>query len=169
MLRSRKRAGGVAVSALLCGMILSARSAGAQDVSGRIDALQQLNGSVESLVKRVAQSVVQVIVTSYGPVERGDGAETDGEGRSVDLVDAAHGQPEANEEVVFILCGRLDEVDLVIAADHPLDDLGRGINLAVDQENRTGEVQAHLHRHGVLRPCGPAGQQPENYQSIQSF
>jgi serine protease Do len=39
--------------------------------------LQQLNGSVESLVQRVAQSVVQVIVTSYGAVEKGIGAETD--------------------------------------------------------------------------------------------
>jgi S1-C subfamily serine protease len=77
MLRSERRAGFVAVSALVCGMTLSARSADAQDATGRIDALQQLNGSVESLVHRVAQSVVQVMVTSYGPVEKGNGAETD--------------------------------------------------------------------------------------------
>ena len=77
MLRSGSRAGCVVVSALLCGMTLSARSADAQDVTGRIDALQQLNGSVESLVQRVAQSVVQVIVTSYGAVKQSNGAETD--------------------------------------------------------------------------------------------
>jgi serine protease Do len=77
MLRSDKRGGFVVVAALLCGVTLSARSADAQDVIGRIDALQQLNGSVESLVRRVAQSVVQVIATSYGPTEKGDGAETD--------------------------------------------------------------------------------------------
>ena len=71
MLRSERRASVVAVSALF------ARSADAQDAIGRIDALQQLNGSVESLVQRVAESVVQVIVTSYGPVEKGSGAETD--------------------------------------------------------------------------------------------
>ena len=35
-----------------------------------LDALQQLNGSVATLVKRVSQSVVQVIVTSYGPVDQ---------------------------------------------------------------------------------------------------
>src|SRR5258707_12756135 len=77
MLRSGRRAGCAVVSALLCGMTLSARSAAAQGAAGRIDALQQLNGSVESLVRRVAQSVVQLIVTSYGPVEKAHGAETD--------------------------------------------------------------------------------------------
>ncbi len=77
MLRSERRVGFVAVSALLCGMTLSARSADAQSGTARIDALQQLNGSVESLVQRVAQSVVQVIATSYGPTEKTNGAETD--------------------------------------------------------------------------------------------
>jgi serine protease Do len=77
MLRSRSRTGSVVVSALVCGMILSARSTAAQGAPRRIDALQQLNGSVETLVQRVAQSVVQVIVTSYGPVQKDSGAETD--------------------------------------------------------------------------------------------
>lgn len=39
--------------------------------------LQQLNGSVESLVERVSQSVVQVLVTSYGPVDDGNRAAAD--------------------------------------------------------------------------------------------
>ena len=36
-----------------------------------------MNGSVESLVRRVSQSVVQVILTSYGPMEKSDRADTD--------------------------------------------------------------------------------------------
>jgi serine protease Do len=39
--------------------------------------LQQLNGSVESLVERVSQSVVQILVTSYGPVDDGNRAAAD--------------------------------------------------------------------------------------------
>ena len=54
MLRSETHVGCVAVSALLCVVTLSARSADTQDGIGRIDALQQLNGSAESLVRRKA-------------------------------------------------------------------------------------------------------------------
>lgn len=39
-----------------------------QGASDSLDALQQLNRSVESLVTRVSKSVVQVLVTTYGPV-----------------------------------------------------------------------------------------------------
>lgn len=39
-----------------------------QRVGSRLDALQQLNTSVESLVTRVSRSVVQVLVTSYEPL-----------------------------------------------------------------------------------------------------
>jgi serine protease Do len=63
--------------ALLSGVCLWARSADAQGATGRLDALQQLNGSVEVLVQRVAQSVVQVVVTSSGPVEEGNRTDTD--------------------------------------------------------------------------------------------
>lgn len=41
----------------------------------RLDALQQLNGSVESLVARVSRSVVQVLVTTYGPVSERNGTD----------------------------------------------------------------------------------------------
>jgi serine protease Do len=135
MLRSRKRAGGVAVSALLCGMILSAGAADAQDASGRIDALQQLNGSVESLVKRVAQSVVQVIVTSYGPADRGDGAETDlavgrqrtvGSGIAVEsdgyIVTNAH-VIRHSKRIEIVLPGRGRTVDATIVGVAPEIDL----------------------------------------------
>jgi len=48
----------------------------AQTTTGKVDAdpLHQLNNSVRALVKRVTPSVVQVLVTGYGPVEgaRGD-------------------------------------------------------------------------------------------------
>jgi serine protease Do len=42
-----------------------------------LDALEQLNGSVEALVSRVSASVVQVLVTSYGPVDEHGHDETD--------------------------------------------------------------------------------------------
>jgi serine protease Do len=49
----------------------------AQEPATRLDPLLQLNGSVESLVRRVSQSVVQVVVTSYGPMEKSDRADAD--------------------------------------------------------------------------------------------
>ena len=72
---SRQRA--TVLAALLCGLSGVARSVQAQDTAGRIDALQQLNGSVESLVRRVSQSVVQILVTSYGPVDENVHTDTD--------------------------------------------------------------------------------------------
>ena len=48
-----------------------------RETSGHVDALVQLNGSVEALVTRVSQSAVQVLVTSYGPVEATDRNDTD--------------------------------------------------------------------------------------------
>src|SRR6266496_1486553 len=63
----------LAVSGVLLG---SQRLAFAADDAGRIDVLQQLNGALESLVQRTAPSVVQVLVTSYGPLrEEGRGAD----------------------------------------------------------------------------------------------
>jgi serine protease Do len=41
------------------------------------DALHQLSSSVEELVKRVSPSVVQVLVTGFGPTEEGAGGETE--------------------------------------------------------------------------------------------
>ena len=72
MSRTRSRIGKAVVSAaVLCGVVLSARSAGAQGATGRFDALQELNGSVEALVQRVEQSVVQVLVTTGTPRQEG--------------------------------------------------------------------------------------------------
>jgi serine protease Do len=77
MKKQRRRFGSAALLAtcLLAGAI--ARPAAAQDAGHRLDALRSLNASVESLVKRVSQSVVQVLVTSYGPVEESGRANTD--------------------------------------------------------------------------------------------
>ena len=50
-------------------LLAPARPAQAQQSAPSLDALQQLNGSVAALVARVSQSVVQVLVTSYGPVD----------------------------------------------------------------------------------------------------
>ena len=58
---------GVAVLALVADS--SALAQGQRPVP-RLDALQQLNVSVESLVSRVSLSVVQVLVSTYEPVDR---------------------------------------------------------------------------------------------------
>jgi serine protease Do len=63
---------GVALMLLLTGAV-----ADAQESVRRVDALQELNGSVASLVRGVSRSVVQVLVTSYGPVEESSRTETD--------------------------------------------------------------------------------------------
>ncbi len=64
---------------------------------------------------------------------------------------------------------RLDEVDLVRASHDPLNNLWTGVELSVDQENGARDTQPYLDRNSALRPHGPAGQQPEDRQSIQSF
>lgn len=46
-----------------------------QAATNRLDALQELNRSVESLVARVSRSVVQVLVTTYGPVNERSGVD----------------------------------------------------------------------------------------------
>jgi serine protease Do len=134
-LRSERRVGFAAVSALLCGMTLSARSADAQSATARIDALQQLNGSVESLVQRVAQSVVQVIATGYGPTEKGNGAETDlavgrqrtvGSGIAIEsdgyIVTNAH-VIRNSRRIQIVLPGRGRTVDAAIVGVAPEIDL----------------------------------------------
>lgn len=62
----------------VCLLCLSvAPSVSAQSVTAKVDfdPLHQLNNSVRALVKRVTPSVVQVLVTGYGPVE-GSGGNT---------------------------------------------------------------------------------------------
>ena len=66
-----------AIAACVLGLTLQSSPVRAQEPTGHLDALQQLNGSVAALVKRVSQSVVQVIVTSYGPVDQSNGSNTD--------------------------------------------------------------------------------------------
>src|SRR5438093_1164723 len=64
-------------SMVACVVSVLASPAAAQDAVRRLDALQSLNSSVESLVEHVSKSVVQVLVTSYGPVEAGSRSDTD--------------------------------------------------------------------------------------------
>jgi serine protease Do len=66
-----------AVMALAMSVALSATPARAQERDPRGGALEQLNGLVESLVQSVSQSVVQVLVTSYGPVDDAGRTNTD--------------------------------------------------------------------------------------------
>src|SRR5262249_55276909 len=71
------RAARVICAACTLGLNLQAQPARAQDTANRLDALQQLNSSIAALTKRVSQSVVQVMVTSYGPVDQNSGTNTD--------------------------------------------------------------------------------------------
>ena len=71
------RIGKSAVMVLAMTVALSATQARAQERDARTGALEQLNGLVESLVQGVSQSVVQVLVTSYGPVDDAGRTNTD--------------------------------------------------------------------------------------------
>src|SRR5262245_11176688 len=64
----------IALAVTIC--LLPAPHVAAQETSDH-DPLRLLNASIESLVRRVSASVVQVMVTSYGPVESGNPANTD--------------------------------------------------------------------------------------------
>src|SRR4051794_5696357 len=66
---------GAAIAASML-MQLSAPPVEAQ-TTGRLNALQQLNSSVTEMVGSVSRSVVQVVVTSYGPVNLPARNETD--------------------------------------------------------------------------------------------
>src|SRR5262245_11446381 len=56
-------------------LLLLARASSAQPAHAQrpISALRELNSSVEALLRRVSPSVVQVVVTGYGPREGGSG------------------------------------------------------------------------------------------------
>lgn len=58
----------------LLSLSLLASTAGAQDRS--LDNLRNLNRSVDALIKKVSPSVVQILVTGYGPLEEGDHGST---------------------------------------------------------------------------------------------
>src|SRR6185312_3268243 len=57
----------------LVSLLISPRVSAQTTAKGDLDPLHQLNNSVRALVKRVTPSVVQVLVTGYGPVEGGRG------------------------------------------------------------------------------------------------
>jgi len=67
--------GAATATALL--LYLTAQTAAAQERSLHASALQQLNGSVAAMVGSVSRSVVQVVVTSYGPVDHSSRTDTD--------------------------------------------------------------------------------------------
>jgi len=56
-----------------CFLFVSGLSAQTPSRAGAPDSLHQLSSSVEALVRRVSPSVVQVLVTGYGPLEEGRG------------------------------------------------------------------------------------------------
>src|SRR5260370_20881571 len=58
------------VSAL--GLFLSLPSVRGQSSGAATDELRKLNESAGALIKKVSPSVVQILVTGYGPLEEGD-------------------------------------------------------------------------------------------------
>src|SRR5712671_6736255 len=58
------------VSAL--SLFLSSPSVRGQSSGGGTDELRKLNESASALIKRVSPSVVQILVTGYGPLEEGE-------------------------------------------------------------------------------------------------
>src|ERR1700740_418032 len=62
------------VLALIFFSCLATRIVSAKDRSP--ENLQKLNQSVDALIKRVSPSVVQILVTGYGPLEEGDRGNT---------------------------------------------------------------------------------------------
>src|SRR3981189_4007845 len=60
----------------LCGsalfLLVHLPAAGAQSRDHSTDALRKLNESVDALIKKVSPSVVQVLVTGYGPLADGE-------------------------------------------------------------------------------------------------
>lgn len=69
MLVTKPTTRSIVMAAVLLLIAGSTALAQGQGTGRPLDALQQLNGSVESLVTRVSRSVVQVLVTTYEPVE----------------------------------------------------------------------------------------------------
>jgi len=64
----------------LCGsalfLLVRLPPAGAQSRDHSTDALRKLNESVDALIKKVSPSVVQILVTGYGPLEEGEHGNT---------------------------------------------------------------------------------------------
>jgi serine protease Do len=72
--RFHLRMGYLVRTAILSLAALSSTAARAQDRSG--DALHKLNESVDALIKKVSPSVVQILVTGYGPLESSEHGNT---------------------------------------------------------------------------------------------
>src|SRR5437588_412493 len=72
--RPRQRCRPLLVAAVLVFLGPAARVARAQDRA--LDDFGKLNQSVDALIKKVSPSVVQILVTGYGPLEEGEKGST---------------------------------------------------------------------------------------------
>src|SRR5215469_3211941 len=72
--RTLQRSGHILALAALSLSVPGAWIARSQDRS--LEDLRKLNQSVDALIKRVSPSVVQILVTGYGPLEEGDRSNT---------------------------------------------------------------------------------------------
>src|SRR6266704_1702187 len=76
--KSRRPAQGVlsALCASALFLLICSPVAEAQSLDHSTDELRKLNQSVDALIKKVSPSVVQILVTGYGPLEEGERGST---------------------------------------------------------------------------------------------
>jgi serine protease Do len=74
--RRRKILRNFSLLALISAVAVSPRVAHAQASDNSADTLHKLNESVDTLIKKVSPSVVQILVTGYGPLEEADRSST---------------------------------------------------------------------------------------------
>src|SRR2546428_622799 len=76
--KSRRPAEGVlsALRASALFFLICSPVAEAQSLDHSTDELRKLNQSVDALIKKVSPSVVQILVTGYGPLEEGERGST---------------------------------------------------------------------------------------------
>jgi len=97
-----------------------------------VNALRLLNGSVAALVERVSPSVVQVLVTSYGPVQQSDRADTD----------LVIGRQRSMGSGVVIDAGGYVMTNAHVVAN------ARRVEVVVSGQGEGGAAAAHLASHG---------------------
>src|SRR5262249_47090796 len=110
---------------------LAAQPARAQAPAGR-DSLHLLNGSVSALVARVSPSVVQILVTRYGPVQRSDRGDTD----------LVIGRQRSMGSGVVVDTGGYIMTNAHVVAN------ARRVEVVLTGEDEDGRAAAHLASHG---------------------
>ena len=124
-------------TSLRAGLLVAAAAAASSaparaEPSTDVNALRLLNGSVAALVERVSPSVVQVLVTSYGPVQQSDRADTD----------LVIGRQRSMGSGVVIDAGGYVMTNAHVVAN------ARRVEVVVSGQGEGGAAAAHLASHG---------------------